>query len=504
MTENSDAQGAVDLTDREALKDWLMGLPHRAQITFAARAALRSLPAAMAVLDQKVERFASDEFLLACFRATIVSGVACTWPTPETSSEIFDAASDASFFSAADDAASDAFSAAAAAASAASFSASFSSFSAATFSSFSFASAAFSASFSSFSSASAADVLSAYSEETRDLFATWLWPDHTPPDQIDQLWQAFANQADGTVWEFWRDWYQGMLDGKPLDWDLQTQIALIPDADWEKGPAHIAAMIEEIKAQFLAKNIPLAEAVEFNEDTSKFHAIPREIAKPDLLGATMSQVGDALDDVLANPSNGLKDTSREARVLRRTASKYGNDPQRIEMDFTAVHAGLTRQIVKEDLPASEENLALQRALAEGAQAIRATHEDVAENRHILETQKIAELTDEQKAQLAEAQLVLAAISEGAMREDFGEDIPFLMEDQFQLRPVLIGEDRNPVLAGYDEKRRVFGRAAQIGMLLREFPEIIYKIDGSAGYKAARIVTTIRALVRMGLSLMGII
>jgi hypothetical protein len=52
------------------------------------------------------------------------------------------------------------------------------------------------------------------------------------------------------VWSFWRDWYQGFLDGKPLDWELQHRVALIPDQDWEQGPEHIAVKIEEIRARY--------------------------------------------------------------------------------------------------------------------------------------------------------------------------------------------------------------------------------------------------------------
>lgn len=51
----------------------------------------------------------------------------------------------------------------------------------------------------------------------------------------------------GSEWSFWREWYRGFLNGKPLDWELQKEIALIPDADWEKGPQHIAGLIEIIR-----------------------------------------------------------------------------------------------------------------------------------------------------------------------------------------------------------------------------------------------------------------
>ena len=57
----------------------------------------------------------------------------------------------------------------------------------------------------------------------------------------------------GLEWSFWREWYRGFLDGKPLDWELQRRVALIPDADWELGPEHIARLIEHIRAGFDAQ-----------------------------------------------------------------------------------------------------------------------------------------------------------------------------------------------------------------------------------------------------------
>ncbi len=262
-------------------------------------------------------------------------------------------------------------------------------------------------------------------------------------------WHEWAGQ-NGV---FWREWYQGFLDGKPRHWELQRRVALIDDAIWEAGPEAVAEEIDRIKEDFLSEKTTLAEDVLFNEDTAKFHAVPREIANPSLLGATLSQVEDALEDCLVNASNGLHDGAREVKVLRRTVAKYGNDPQRIEMDLTSVHAGLTRQIVIEDLPPSEENLALQRALEKGSQAVRATHDDVAENRRILDAQKIAELTEEQKATLAEAQPILEEISEGQLHDDFAEDIPYILEPHLRVPPALEAGERNPVLAAYDEKTK---------------------------------------------------
>ncbi|AXT34732.1 hypothetical protein D1820_06945 [Phaeobacter sp. LSS9] len=65
------------------------------------------------------------------------------------------------------------------------------------------------------------------------------------------VWQEFdlfsSNKAD---WSFWRDWYQGFLDGKPLDWVLQRRVALIDDAIWDAGPEAVAAEIERIRSRY--------------------------------------------------------------------------------------------------------------------------------------------------------------------------------------------------------------------------------------------------------------
>ncbi len=65
----------------------------------------------------------------------------------------------------------------------------------------------------------------------------------------------------GEDWTFWREWYQGFLDGNPLDWELQRRVALIDDAIWETGSEGVAVEIERIRAHFdLEKRIEELEA----------------------------------------------------------------------------------------------------------------------------------------------------------------------------------------------------------------------------------------------------
>lgn len=55
---------------------------------------------------------------------------------------------------------------------------------------------------------------------------------------------------DPETWSFWTRWWDGVLSGNQLDWELQKQVALIPDAIWEQGPKAVAQAIREIEERF--------------------------------------------------------------------------------------------------------------------------------------------------------------------------------------------------------------------------------------------------------------
>ncbi|WP_127749601.1 hypothetical protein [Parasedimentitalea marina] len=78
---------------------------------------------------------------------------------------------------------------------------------------------------------------------------------HASPNVGEEFWGflswpqlAFEEQKN---WFFWHKWYQGFLDGKPLDWELQRQVALIADTIWEAGLTAVAEEIEKICAKLV-------------------------------------------------------------------------------------------------------------------------------------------------------------------------------------------------------------------------------------------------------------
>ena len=107
----------------------------------------------------------------------------------------------------------------------------------------------------------ARDVLAGVFADTQippnQLFLIPLWHDKPAPnwDLPDE------NLLDTPAFAFWKEWYEGFLHGTPMDWDLQREVALIPDAEWEKGAEHIARLIEEIRARLaLRKRIAELES----------------------------------------------------------------------------------------------------------------------------------------------------------------------------------------------------------------------------------------------------
>ncbi len=351
-----------------------------------------------------------------------------------------------------------------------------------------------------------------YAALTADANTSNLWPElwgEQAAFALAEEWKELKAQweADPADWSFWIEWYEATLNGTPLPWELTKRIALeITDAEWEAGQAVVGRRIEEIKTQFLADQAPLAEHLTFDLASGLFRVEPIETQNLPLLGALLSRIQDSLQDALQG-NNGLNESSREVRVLNRTIHQYSNDPQRMEMDFTSVAVGLRRQLHEtQELPQSEDNLALLDAVEDGVRGIRANHPDVAANRAQLAQQRICELSDDDRQLLEDAQPVLEAISDDALREDFAADIPQLINDATQPLP-----SSAPPLPGADETTRIFGRVSRMSILHNEMTAKGAEIFDSDTIKTIRLVgvcggvgSVLGMLVQVGLRLLGVI
>lgn len=55
--------------------------------------------------------------------------------------------------------------------------------------------------------------------------------------------------AASDAWAFWRAWHEEALRGRPLPWELQAEIARLPQDIWDAGPSVIATHIARIFAR---------------------------------------------------------------------------------------------------------------------------------------------------------------------------------------------------------------------------------------------------------------
>nr|WP_247743577.1 hypothetical protein [Shimia sp. R10_1] len=95
--------------------------------------------------------------------------------------------------------------------------------------------------------------------DLKRLFDTPLWHSFGEPIERDTNINAYKNFHVAPAFAFWRNWYQGFVDGAPINWELQRRVALIPDPIWDAGPEAVAQVIREIEAEF-AGPAPLADA----------------------------------------------------------------------------------------------------------------------------------------------------------------------------------------------------------------------------------------------------
>ncbi|WP_167730257.1 hypothetical protein [Terasakiella sp. SH-1] len=78
------------------------------------------------------------------------------------------------------------------------------------------------------------------------------------PDDVKEHWQELKQALLGLDenWQVWTQWYEDRLisgpkpNGRPVYYPLEKERVLIPDEDWEKGPAHVNGLIARIEERY--------------------------------------------------------------------------------------------------------------------------------------------------------------------------------------------------------------------------------------------------------------
>ena len=337
----------VEIVDQMGLKAWLKQQPQAVSVTIAARAALRALPLlADDIGDASTERM--TDLVFSVFRCTLISAGAAVGP-PAEMRRAADAADAAAFSAARAAATADAFAFADAAADAAAFSA-----------------------------AAANDATLLELGETPDaVFHRPLWHEGAP-ERIIAARNDLFGWMNTPEWAFWRRWYDAMLHGRPLNWDMQRDIARLPPEDWDQGPVHIAALIARIEADYLRDATPFANHVAIDTTTGLWVPVVKRMDNVALFETAKDKIWDAVDDLrpdeqLSNKYTGL---AHVIRRLDRCQDRYQSNPQRLHDDFILSVKQLKSLAENNEYQQDENTEALEDALIAGSDDIRAAMPDV--------------------------------------------------------------------------------------------------------------------------------
>ena len=190
---------------------------------------------------------------------------------------------------------------------------------------------------------------------------------------LTSVFRGFGTMHSGFAHsEFWREWYQGFLDGKPLDWELQRRVALIPDADWEKGPEHIAGIIEKIRLQFKTQTTP---ALVRDEKLGVFRVESDDALPRDVLEFSCTRITAAYEAAInASSENGFREDSYEASLIQRALTEFASHPSLLATSFFDACLSFQRTI-GERYPEDTSLINLQNALYGVVEEINEQHEE---------------------------------------------------------------------------------------------------------------------------------
>lgn len=355
----------AEITNREELAAWLVNKPPGFAGSLAARSALRVAPLLQTGFSKWPGNRQLDGHVIRLLRCILTAGVAAVRPTPEVRRAAAKAAA------VADNLTAEAFTAGTLAAAAAYHAADVFSDAAATVTTVAYVEDAFSAhGFAAEAAANASEVWDAvsadatYLEIVRDpeiIFSQSLWYNGAP-NWLSHVRAGFADTMHGELnMPFWARWFQAMHDGRPLNWEMQKEIALIPERDWEKGAAQMAPIIAEIEARYAKPKLP-PEAFRRQAEELVARPVPTTMSAEGIAAQIETALEAYATETGANQlPPGLEVLEMMPRTLRAIAvgvSDHSETDDRIsELEALVEKYAAENAILVERLKEAEENFA---------------------------------------------------------------------------------------------------------------------------------------------------
>ncbi|WP_193173763.1 hypothetical protein [Nisaea nitritireducens] len=177
-----------------------------------------------------------------------------------------------------------------------------------------------------------------------------LWPD-TIPDEIGEDWAQLSDLLRDLDpnWSVWTEWYEDRLRGaddprsRPLIEELEVERALIPDEEWDKGAAHVNALIAEIEAKY-RERVSVDEQSEAGEDgvhqdpATSTPEVEERIGGSSGGGDADPEIDDSIDPYYGNSLQGI---AKDEVSSKPTASKSAQPGLKIPRRNPSLKASAT-------------------------------------------------------------------------------------------------------------------------------------------------------------------
>ncbi len=265
-----------------------------------------------------------------------------------------------------------------------------------------------------------------------------------------------------------------------MDWDLQLQVASIDNAVWEKGPEAIAKTIRDIETDWVAGELPQADAVVFDDNGDQFAIVPTVLCAEKIVDTALQQVEFALK--IASQSNcGLNTSSVAWLYIEFTLNDCRENASAIEQNFEIAREDIVEGLKNGTYFQDPKLSALERVLDIAVTDLRANHPEVVAAWEQRVQHKLRTANDDQKQLIVEKATELIAVSSPNLGQELALDAKTISTSSGEVQGGAI--------------RRFFGRVAQMRLIVRS-SEIVKRIDASSGYKGTRVVQTLHSLVDM--------
>lgn len=339
------------IDNEESLKAWLETRLREDVVLVAHRVAMRVAPFWFSAMDQSQAQ-PGDLTAVPILRLNLISEVARTYSPFEIAATVFSAA-----IAAADEEAGPfAATTAAAAATAATASAAAATASAAAVTENTAAFAARAAAF-------AADAVTViWSSIQADVHALIkgedpseqpLWPDKNLLAGEWERSKPILRVTPGG--DFWIDWYQRALNGRPQNWPLLRDVALIDDALWKEGGEALDVRIRELREHHALAATANAERIEWNPDTGKLRLVSDTDWPEGDANYARRKITRAIEVFNDQPGQGYGALDADRAMLRRAVDDAGNLPVELYDACSSATRRLEVRIQNGECPSAEQD-----------------------------------------------------------------------------------------------------------------------------------------------------